>query len=186
METFAPPPPVGKAPRNLMRAAPHSALSFAVNSAVLIIVALGLGYVVFWLDQPLAGALGAIAAGCLFLPLFAWREHLEDVARVCEANSKIEAHSLATDLFLQRRLDKAQEWLQIQREEDQKRILLAEAERDKAQAKLKPFVRVQGPGGRFIKQAQISGSVSRAATPRIIDSEQSPEQPLTIEGQAEQ
>jgi hypothetical protein len=119
----------------------------------LALAAAALLYGVWWSQQVLGGFLGAVAIGLLLLPYFGWCEFKQDAARTAEANTMMTAHSLATDEFVQSRLDHAQSWLQEEREKDRGQISALIAERNNLNQRLQPFIatRERDNHGRFLR-----------------------------------
>lgn len=141
-----------RAPRTRIRPAPFSLRWFALQVLILAAVATGLLYLASWIGNLLGAGLGALAAFCLYLPVFGWFEYRQDAQTVDRANGMMESHAIATDAFIQRRLDGTQEWLLKERQEDAAMVVKVLAERDALEQRLLPFVtpRQRGDRGRFI------------------------------------
>lgn len=157
-----------RAPRMVMRAAPFSAWAWACEAVGCAAIGAGVAWVGWCNDEWLGLLCGAVGAVCVFVPWIKLREHQEDVARVAEANEKIEAHRYATDEFMARH-----------------QLLLTDAlrQRDAAQQRLQPFIepRDRDAAGRWMSsRGRAPAELGAAVAPALNAPGQSPP---TIEGE---
>lgn len=150
-------------PRTRLRPARFSVVGFVTRSAVLVMVA-GAALFVLYRREDLAGAvLGGVAAFCLLLPYFGWAEFKQDQETTTAANTMLEAHRIATEAYVQRRLDQSMDrsmaWLQSSLARDQAILAEVTAERDRLRERLKPFIgpRIRDEAtGRFVSRKQLA------------------------------